>query len=192
MAVIMSFMRRSSDLDVDLLNLKLALDHIQSQVQVPYSERRRKAKGLKLDPDKELLEVIEELNGRETELNAAVGIAKMLMEKMNYAQENVKYIYGELELAESRNRILEADLETLRQTHEATEKENAANLKGLEALELQMTELVQENAGLLKKAVQRKSKAKTKTLATREAVAIELDAIVAEKEAAQADLESEI
>lgn len=191
MANFMSRNRRSSDFGVDLNHLKIALDHIQSQVAVPFVERRKKASKLEQrDAAAELEDVIEELNERESELNAAVGIAKMLMNKMTLAQESVKYIDEELELTESKCRILENDLDSLRQTHEMTEKENSANSKALEAMELHAAELTQENAKLQKKALALKTKTKTRTEAQREQLAQELEAIVAEKEAVEADLES--
>ena len=73
--------RASSDADIDSHNLRNALDMISSDLAVPFLEKRARSKTHKKNPLDELNAVIQELTGRERELQAAVGIAKMLLDR---------------------------------------------------------------------------------------------------------------
>jgi chromosome segregation ATPase len=178
----------TSEFGVDLTHLKVALDHIQSQVQVPLMERR--AKRRKTDPAVELLEVIQELTERESELNAAVGIAKMLMDKMKVAQETVQYLSEEIVISENRANEFESDFYALRKEHEVLGKENTAASQANEALELLVAELTTENADLVKQVASFQVETKSNSQAHQERLAQELEAVVGEKAALKADLES--
>jgi chromosome segregation ATPase len=134
--------------------------------------------------------VIEEINERESELNAAVGIAKMLMNKMTMAQDAAKYMDSDLEKAEFKIRALEGEVEKLMQMYETAEKENAATSKALEDLEQNTSELNQENKALQRKLVASKAKVKAKELAKRELLVQELDTVTAEKDALEEEFES--
>lgn len=188
----MSLGRKSSDYGVDLTHLKVALDNIQLQVQVPFLERRARSNKHHKDYAAELLEVIEELNERESELNAAVGIAKMLLEKMTVAQDTVKATYEDLEHTDHRARMLEDELTILRSSHEALEKENSSLSHTIEALEHHVAELAQDNADLTEKVVLYKAKAKTLTKAHKEQLEQEVELIAAEKEAHRNELASKV
>ena len=73
--------RASSDTDVDSHNLRNALNVISADLATPFLEKRARTKSHKNNPIEELNAVIQELTGRERELQAAVGISKMLLDR---------------------------------------------------------------------------------------------------------------
>jgi chromosome segregation ATPase len=172
----------------DFCHLQAALEGIHTQV--PFVERRARANGHKRDPAVELLEVIEELNEREAELNAAVGIAKMLLEKMMTAQESVRGAAEQFEEAECKVKELERELKAERQSNEASVIEKRSLGGTMEALEQHVAELTLENKDLQKKVAAYKAKTKGLTEAHKEQLAQEIETIALEKEACQSELES--
>ena len=84
--------RKSSDPDLDSNQLQSILDSMSSDLTIPFLERRARSKSHKKNPLEELNFVIQELTGRERELQATVGIAKMLLERNDVLTNKVKKV----------------------------------------------------------------------------------------------------
>ena len=84
--------RTSSDTDLDTHRLQSVLDTISNELTMPFLERRARSKSHKKTPLEELNFVIQELTGRERELQAAVGIARMLIERNDALTKKIKDI----------------------------------------------------------------------------------------------------
>ena len=82
--------RKSSDADLDSHRLQSVLDSISNELTMPFLERRAKSKSHKKTPLEELNYVIQEITEKERELQAAVGIARMLLERNDDFSKKIK------------------------------------------------------------------------------------------------------
>ena len=102
--------RNHSNEDVDSQQLRALLTSISAQLTIPFLERRGRGNLHKQKPVEELQDTIAELCEKERELTAAVGIAKMLLDKNDSLQsKNIIYREGLNKLTEE-NRILRSEL----------------------------------------------------------------------------------
>ena len=107
--------------DLDSQQLRALLNSISAQLSIPFLERRGRGNLHKQKPVEELQDAIAELCEKERELSAAVGIAKMLLDKNDSIQsKNIMYRETISKLTEE-NRILRNDLKNFNELLEKGE-----------------------------------------------------------------------
>lgn len=130
--------RTTSEADIDSHKLRSALDLISSELEVPFLEKRAKSKMHKKTPIEELNVVIQEISTREKELQAAVGIAKMLLDrndelnakrrklfnKKHYYKAQVKHREQDMESLKDQIIVLEGKYEQVKKTMTKAEEDN--------------------------------------------------------------------
>jgi hypothetical protein len=105
--------RTTSEQEMDSQKLRIALDLIITELSVPFLEKRARSKSHKKTPIEELNAVIQELTGREKELQAATGIAKMLLDRNDELNDTRKALYTKKHHYKSICKHQEKDIETL-------------------------------------------------------------------------------
>lgn len=82
--------KSSHDIDIDSYQLRKVLESISNQLTVPFLEKRGRNNMHKNNPLDELRDVIQELTERERELQACIGIAKMLLDNNDTIHSKLK------------------------------------------------------------------------------------------------------
>lgn len=108
--------RGISENDLDSQNLRGALDLIIADLTIPFLEKRARNKAHKKTPLEELNAVIEELTGREKELQAAVGIAKMLLDRNDALNDKRKQLLSKVLKWKGKCKNREREIETLKES----------------------------------------------------------------------------
>ena len=133
---------------VDHLHLRKMLDSISVQLNLPFLERRGKNHQHREDPISELEDVIQELTEREKELQAAVGIAKMLLENNEQLYNDYLDVYQSLEDQKGKNQHLTYQVESLSNNLDQHESKHQEINKALITAEEQVLILTAENRRL--------------------------------------------
>lgn len=141
--------RTSSDTDLDTHRLQSVLDSITSELTMPFLERRARSKSHKKDALEELNFVIQELTGRERELQAAVGIAQMLLERNDALVKKIKNVRTKKHFYKETSREQKNEIERLKEeiitADEKYQQVNAA----LVSTEEQQILLIAENRRIM-------------------------------------------
>jgi hypothetical protein len=106
--------RACSELEVDPQSLRNALDQISSDLTIPFLEKRARAKSHKNNPLEELSVVIQELTGRERELQAAIGISKMLLDRNDELLKKKRKIFEKKHFYKSCYISAQSEIETMK------------------------------------------------------------------------------
>lgn len=133
-------------LDIDHAGLRSVLHNLTRELSVPFLERRGRTNIHKPNPVEELADIISELSDRERELQAAVGIANLLIDN----NEAMKELYAEQTQKSSKTGLsFVNEITNLRKTlvkkSELFEQENDALMQ----TEQKLIELSRENRRLL-------------------------------------------
>jgi myosin heavy subunit len=112
----MMLSKTTSEADIDSHRLKAALDQIKNELEVPFLEKRAKSKKHKNTPLEELNSVIQEITNREKELQAAVGIALMLLEKTDDLNIKRKKLYNKKHVYKARVQHKDKELESFKES----------------------------------------------------------------------------
>lgn len=110
-------MENSKLIDIDTKGLRAVLEKMSNELSVTFLESRGQWQNHKLDPLEELADVVGELAQRERELNAAVGIAHILLnnndgltaEKEMFSQKKLNY-KEEIAVLEAHNSQLKGEI----------------------------------------------------------------------------------
>ncbi|OMJ72819.1 hypothetical protein SteCoe_28656 [Stentor coeruleus] len=93
------FQSRNSGDESDTLQLSKLLDSLESELEVSFLERRKVQKLRKSTSLEELQDAVEQISQREKDLQACIGIAKMLIET------NDRYLYNNRELIQEKENL---------------------------------------------------------------------------------------
>lgn len=96
--------------DPESQQLRSLLNSISNQLSVPFLERRARNQSHKVKPVEELQDAVNELCEKERELSAAVGIAKMLLDKNDTLQLKNNVFKESINNLSDENRMLRAEL----------------------------------------------------------------------------------
>ena len=117
----MSIILNSTNDDSNSRQLRLLLETIASQLTVPFLERRSRNKSHRLNPVEELQDTVAELVEKERELTAAVGIAKMLLDKNDSLQQKNNNLLISFNKLSEENRIYIIEINNYRELLEQKE-----------------------------------------------------------------------
>lgn len=145
---------RNSTEDSDTLQLSNLLNSLESELETSYLERRQLQKLRKSTSLEELQDAVEEISHREKDLQACIGISKMLIEaneklhirNRDLSQENIKLEY------QSKNYIqeIETHKEKLGRSEERVLEINAALVKS-EASYIKLLAEIKANGEMMSK-----------------------------------------
>jgi len=136
------------DLELNTEQLSGMLESIAAQLSQSYLER--KSKEHKEDPLQELQDAIQEITDREKELNAAVGIAKLLLENNQSLKNQQQNYTHRLESAQNENHRLQKQIQDLKSNWELSEQKCEDINSALVTAEEQVLVLDSENRKLKK------------------------------------------
>lgn len=106
--------RTTSEADIDSHKLRSALDLMITELEVPFLEKRAKSKRHKKTPLEELDAVIQEISTREKELQAAVGIARMLLDRNDELNAKRRKLFNKKHFYKAQVKHREQDMESLK------------------------------------------------------------------------------
>ena len=109
-----SFFKEKTN-DSNSQKLRVLLDSIEASLTIPFLERRGRSHSHKSNPVEELQDAVNELSEKEKELSAAVGIAKMLLDKNDKLQEKKKKILDRNDELIRENLVLRLDIKNHRE-----------------------------------------------------------------------------
>ncbi|OMJ90250.1 hypothetical protein SteCoe_7454 [Stentor coeruleus] len=156
--------RTNSDTELDTHRLQNVLDTITSELTIPFLERRARAKSHKKNPLEELNYVIQELTNRERELQAAVGIAKMLIERNEAMAKKIKDLRTKKHYYKESLRELKDDNTSLKkQLALGDEKYQQVN-DALISAEEQQIKLLAEHKRILRESSAKSDQSPTETV----------------------------
>ena len=108
--------RNTSEADIDSHRLRSALDQMKKELEIPFLEKRAKSKQHKNTPLEELNAVIQEITNREKELQAAVGIASMLLDKTDDLNAKRRKLYNKKHLYKDKVQHKDKEIESLKES----------------------------------------------------------------------------
>ncbi|CAG9334974.1 unnamed protein product [Blepharisma stoltei] len=141
--------RDSSELEVEPHKLRSLLDSIAIQLEIPFLERRGRNKQHKHDPIEELREVIQETSERERELQACIGIARVLIDNNEKSILKINKQREEKEKDQEKIKDLRNTIETLKEELVLAEEKYDQVNKALVSCEEQLLVLNAEHKRLL-------------------------------------------
>ena len=130
----------------DLEGLQAALDTLSGKLALPYLSRRSGT--MQCDPIQELASVLEELNARERELQAAIGISKFLLERGKELKGRKEYYAGRSVHLEEQQANFQNELQAIRRDWQEEREKREELAREIASLELQVTHLSSENRDL--------------------------------------------
>jgi DNA repair exonuclease SbcCD ATPase subunit len=142
--------RTNSDMELDSHRLQSVLDSITSDLTMPFLERRARSKSHKKTTLEELNAVIQELTERERELQAAVGIAKMLLERNDILNKKIQEIRTKKRYYKDLNKEFKNENEALKNEIIATDEKYQQVNAALVASEEQQIILLAEHKRIIR------------------------------------------
>ena len=125
--------RTTLETEIESYNLRNALDLILVDLSVPFLDKRAKDNIHKKSPVEELNIAIQELTNRERELQAAVGISKMLLDRNNDLNQKQKQLRNKKHFYKESIKQYKQDIENLKEQNiiiiERYQKINSALVK---------------------------------------------------------------
>ena len=131
--------------EIDHKNLRDMLQNLIGDLSVPYLEKRARTSSHKSNALEELSDVIQEVSQRERELQAAAGIASMLLDNNEILHEKTETLKGKLKNNKEKSKILKERMKELK--FEAFEQEKSKVEEAQDAV----IQLTNENENLLRR-----------------------------------------
>lgn len=145
----MEFTPLGAELDFDTDQLCSLFDALSQELSKPFVEKRIESGSNKKDPLgnyylDELTDVINQLNMRERDLQAAIGIAKLLLDNTITLKNTNEDLQQEIEDLESQLRTTKQEMKYLKESLMMTEEQFDRTSSNLRAAEEQISTLTQE------------------------------------------------
>ena len=112
----------STELPGDTLRLLTLLNSLETELEIPYLERRLKGKSRKSNSMEELQDAIQEITQREKDLQASIGISKVLLENNERLQSKVRTVEQEKQEVAALLKEKKGELLTLKQELQISEE----------------------------------------------------------------------